>query len=297
MKRVNSLFREPLVHFLLIGTGLFLLFSFTNGPTGDQSNRIVVQPGQISQMAARFSKTWMRPPTEEELAGLIENLVREEVYYREAVAMGLDQADRTIRQRMRMKLEFLLEDLSDVAVPDQDALTAYLQEHPEKFRREARVSFRQVYLDPRKHPDIAADARRVLKDIKTGAVPETAGDATLLGYEYRRASQSEITQSFGPLFAQEMMALTPSDWSGPFHSQYGVHLVMVLEREEARLPELAAIRDQVEREYLAQRRQEMKEMAYQRLRAKYQVVIASPSSAEGGSGEAQAAVRPERGAQ
>ena len=297
MKRIDSLLREPLTHFLLIGAGLFLIYHFTNGPAGDQSNRIVVQPGQISQMEARFSKTWMRPPTEEELAGLIENLVREEVYYREAVAMGLDQADRTIRQRMRMKLEFLLEDLSDVAVPDQDALTAYLQEHPEKFFREARVSFRQVYLDPRKHPDIATDARRVLKDLKNGAVPETAGDATLLADEYRRVSQREITQSFGPLFAQEMMTLVPSDWRGPFHSQYGVHLVMVLEREEARLPELAAIRDQVEREYLAQRRQEMKEMAYQRLRAKYQVVIESPSSAEGGSGQALAAIRPERGAQ
>ncbi len=89
MKKINSLLREPLVHFLLIGAGLFLLYDLTNGPAGGKANQIVVTPGQVEQMEARFSRTWMRPPTNEELTGLIDSYVRDEVYYREAVAMGL----------------------------------------------------------------------------------------------------------------------------------------------------------------------------------------------------------------
>ena len=108
---MTRLLREPLVHFILIGAVLFLLFNFTNGPAGDKPNRIVVMPSQVEQMEARFSRTWMRPPTKKELAGLIESHVRDEVYYREAVAMGLDRNDPTVRRQMRLKLEFLLEDL------------------------------------------------------------------------------------------------------------------------------------------------------------------------------------------
>ena len=118
--KIRNLLREPLVHFLLIGAGLFLLFNVTSGPAGDQPDRIVVTSGQVKEMEAKFTRTWMRPPTKEELAGLIESHVRDEIYYREAVDMGLDRNDPTIRQRMRLKLEFLLEDLSTVAEPGAD---------------------------------------------------------------------------------------------------------------------------------------------------------------------------------
>ncbi|PQP34004.1 peptidyl-prolyl cis-trans isomerase, partial [Desulfobacteraceae bacterium SEEP-SAG9] len=91
--KIKKLLKEPLVHFLLIGAGLFLLFGLTRVPGGDASNRVVITASQVEQLAAQFSRTWMRPPTEDELAGLIESYVRDEIYYREAVAMGLDQND------------------------------------------------------------------------------------------------------------------------------------------------------------------------------------------------------------
>jgi len=107
-------------------------------------------------MESRFTRTWMRPPTEEELAGLIESYVHDEVYYREAVAMGLDRNDSNVRRQMRLKLEFLLEDLGAVQTPADDVLTAYLQEHQDRFLEEARVSFHQVYLNPAKHQYLEA---------------------------------------------------------------------------------------------------------------------------------------------
>jgi hypothetical protein len=289
---VNRLLREPLAHFLLIGAGLFLLYNLTNGPAGDQPNRILVTPGQVEQMEAKFSKTWMREPTEEELAGLIESHVRDEVYYREAMAMGLDRNDPTIRQRMRLKLEFLLEDLGDVAEPSDEVLTAFLQEHPEKFQVEPQVSFRQVYLNPDKRQDLEADAKNVLTQLRQGAVPESVGDPTLLQDEYALAARSDIERQFGEPFARQVVALSPGVWSGPLYSGLGGHLVQVSERVEGRLPELAEVRSQVEREYLAQRRQELKDDTYQRLRAGYEVVVEPPVTVEGKPGEAVAATRP-----
>ena len=109
---IKHLWREPLVHFLLIGAALFVLFDMTQEQGGEAPNRIVVSSGQVEQLAAQFKRTWMRPPTQDELAALVENHVREEVFYREALAMGLDQNDPLIRRRMRQKLEFILEDLS-----------------------------------------------------------------------------------------------------------------------------------------------------------------------------------------
>ena len=241
MKRLISLVREPLVHFLLIGAGLFLLFNVTSGPAGDQPDRIVVTSGQVKEMEAKFTRTWMRPPTKEELAGLIETYVRDEIYYREAVAMGLDRNDPTIRQRMRLKLEFLLEDLSTVAEPGDDVLTAYLQENPDQFRVEARVSFRQVYLNPAKRQDMETDARSALSLLKRGAAPESVGDSTLMQGEYRMATRSDIAGQFGEPFARQVVALAPGAWTGPHYSGLGGHLVKVTEHQEGRLPALAEI--------------------------------------------------------
>lgn len=108
----RKLWREPLVHFLLIGAALFVFYDQTREQGSEAPNRIVMSSGEVEQLAANFKRTWMRPPTETELSALIENYVREEVFYREALAMGLDQSDPVVRQRMRSKLEFILEDLS-----------------------------------------------------------------------------------------------------------------------------------------------------------------------------------------
>jgi hypothetical protein len=289
------LIKEPLLHFVLIGAGLFLLFSFTNGPAGDQPNRIVVTPGQVEQMEARFTRTWMRPPTKDELAGLIESHVRDEVYYREAVAMGLHRNDPSVRQRMRLKLEYLLEDLSAQEEPGDDILNEYLQEHQDKFQVEPEVSFYQVYLNPVKRQDMEAEAEYILVLLRRGVAPESVGDATLVQGEYRLATLSNIARQFGEPFAQQVVALAPGAWTGPHYSGLGGHLVKVTEHMEGRLPELEEIRSQVQREYLAQRRQEMKDMAYQGLRENYEVVIQPPSTAGGKTGEVMAAAGPRGG--
>ena len=275
---ISKVWREPLVHFLLIGAALFVFYDQTREQGSEAPNRIVMSSGQVEQLAANFKRTWMRPATETELAGLIESYVRDEVFYREALAMGLDQSDPVVRQRMRSKLEFILEDLSSAEVGDE-VLLAYLQEHPDKFRTQPQVSFQQVYLSPDARTDLAADAETVLARLNEGTAPESLGNPTLVPHAFTLATQSEIERSLGERFGGEVVELAPSDdWVGPMFSAYGGHLVRVSERVDGRLPDLAEIRALVEREYLVERRVEIKDLAYAKLREGYDVTIEADKS-------------------
>ena len=293
MGRMKLVWREPLVHFLALGAALFLVFGLTQETGGKGPKQILVDADQVEQLAAQFSRTWLRPPTEEELASLIESHVRDEVYYREALAMGLDQNDPMIRRRMRQKLEFLLEDLT-AEEPGDEVLATFLQEHRDEFQVEPRVSFRQLYLNPDRRRDLEGDAQMMLQRLRAGEAPESVGDPTLVQYELTLATQSEIARSFGEAFAQDVVALAPGAWTGPIHSGLGAHLVLVTERREGRLPELAEVRNRVAAEYLAQRRQELKDMAYRKLREGYEVIIEPATTSKDAAGTALAATGPER---
>ena len=273
MTLIRRVWREPLVHFLLIGAALFVFYDQTREQGSEAPNRIVMSSGQVEQLAANFKRTWMRPATETELEGLIESYVRDEVFYREALAMGLDQSDPVVRQRMRSKLEFILEDLSSAEVADE-VLLAYLQEHPDKFRTQPQVSFQQVYLSSDRRTDLLAEAETVLASLNEGAAPESLGDPTLVPYVFTLATQAEIERSLGESFGREVVELGPSDdWVGPVFSAFGGHLLKVSESVDARLPDLSEIRELVEREYVVERRNEIKDLAYAKLREGYDVTI------------------------
>lgn len=269
---IKNLWREPLVHFLLIGAALFVFYGATREVASEAPNRIVVSSGQIEKLTANFERTWMRSITQDELNTLIESYVREEVFYREALAMGLDQDDPLVRKRMRMKLEYILEDLSAQDVTDEK-LTDFLQKHPDKFRSEAQVSFQQVFLNPDKRKDLVKDAQKLLLSLNNGAEPKLLGDTTLVSVDNRLATQSEISRNFGERFAEELIKLMPGDWTGPVYSAYGGHLIKVNEHVDAQLSALDDIRAIVEREYRAEKRKQQKDLAYRQMREAYEVTI------------------------
>ncbi|WP_297696742.1 peptidylprolyl isomerase [uncultured Eudoraea sp.] len=273
MKGIKRLIYEPLMHFLLIGAALFLLFGLTQEKVDDAPNLIVVSPSQMDQLAAQFKRNRLRSPSNSEMTALVESYVRNEVYYREALALGLDRNDPQVKQRMRLKLEFLLEDLTAEEPPGDELLNEFMQQNEERFFIQPQVSFQQLYLNPDKRADFDADAKRILKQLQQGEAVATLGDATMLPYELTQASQYEISRSFGEDFATDVVKLPVGDWSGPIYSKLGVHLVRVSKHTAGYLPELAQVRDQVERDYMAQRRQQLKDMAYEKLREGYEVVV------------------------
>jgi hypothetical protein len=276
-ERINTLWREPLLHFLLIGFALFLYYGLASENAEAPPKRIHVARGQVQQLVANFERTWSRPPTPQELDAMVESHVREEVFYREALAMGLDQNDPMVRRRMRMKLELMLQDLSGQDASD-DVLGDFLKRNPDRFRDEVQLTFRQVYLNPDQRSDLKDDAGRLLSRLNRGAAPETLGDRTLAPRSYELAPQREVARDFGDEFARQVASLPVGDWRGPVYSPFGGHLVKIEARIDARLPELNEVRGEVLREYLAERREQQKNLAYEKLREGYEVTVESLNS-------------------
>lgn len=283
---MKAVLREPLVHFLALGALLFLFFAWRGG-SGPGSSRIVITPGVVEHLASGFARTWQRPPADAELKGLIDDYVKEEIATREAVGMGLDRDDTIIRRRLRQKLEFLVEDAASSSPPTDAELEAWLKMHPESFRAEPQLAFRQVYLSPqRRGASLRRDAEKVLARLRAGG-PDVAtdrlGDATMLPAEQPMEPLREVTRSFGEDFAQALMKIEPGQWTGPVESPYGLHLVLVRDRLAAAAPQLPEIRPMVEREVLAERRKRDLDALYERLLVKYTVTIEKPKPAPAAS--------------
>lgn len=279
--------REPLLHFLLIGILLFPVFHwFGDVRAGD---RILVTRERIDAMAEAFARTWQRAPTSQELEGLVDDYVRDVMAAREARAMGLDQDDVVIRRRLRQKLEFLAEDSVTASPPTEHQLQDWLDAHPDPFRTDPEYAFRQVFLDPLKRGDaLEKDAARLLQRLQAlggDANIRNVGDSLMVPRDIERMKVGEIARVFGDRFAQQVIRLQPGSWSGPIRSEFGAHLVYLYDRRTGAVPPLGEIRPQVEREYLAARRREALDDLYRSLRQRYPVVIESEGEATLATGD------------
>jgi hypothetical protein len=274
---MKRLIREPFLHFLLLGALIFIGHRLLSMRIDDEPQRIVITQGQITSMVIGFSRTWQRPPSREELERLIRDRVREEVYSREAVAMGLDQDDPVIRRRLQQKLEFVTDDVAALAEPTDAELAAYLKAHADVFHLDRKFTFSQVYLDPGKHGErLTQDADQLLSQLQQkgrGVDLYSLGDAFLLEHRFEAAPATEISKQFGDKFVAKLADVPIGQWLGPVESGYGIHLVFVEEQTEARLPELAQVRDAVRRELTNARRLESNEKFFESLLKHYHVVV------------------------
>jgi hypothetical protein len=279
---MKRLLKEPLAHFLVLGALLFAGYGVLNRNGEPAPGRIVVTQGKIENLRASFSRVWQRPPSAAELDGLIQDNIREEVFVREALALSLDRDDTIIRRRLRQKMEFISDDIAAQAQPTDAELDAYLTAHPDPFRVEPRFTFQQVYLNPEKHgANLARDAAQLLAQLnQAGARADASalGDPFLLEHQFAAVPASEVAKQFGENFTAKLGGISPGQWQGPVESGYGVHLVLVSERTEGRLPALADVRDAVRREWESSRRKEANEKCYQDLLKRYTVTIEQPAA-------------------
>ncbi len=267
---IRAVMREPLMHFLLAGAGLFLLFDVVSGPETTGDEQIIVTSGRIEHLATLFVKTWQRPPTDAELRGLIDSFILEEVLNREAVAIGLDQDDTIIRRRLKQKMEFLVDDFSAANPSDVD-LQQFLDSDPERFRAEARISFEHVYLtDP-----MAGEVATLLVALQSGEALDSnvMRLSGLLPRQFDDVSETNVAGQFGGEFSAALFTLDIGQWTGPVQSPFGTHLIRIDQIIAARVPLLDEIRVEVQREWLVDRRQAARATLYDQLHAKYVITI------------------------
>jgi len=268
--------KEPLIHFLLLGAIIFLVYDQVAGK-GSAPDEIFISRGQQENLLNTFGRTWQRPPTPEEFQGLLQDYVRQEIAYRESREMGLDQDDIVIRRRLRQKLELLAEDVASLAAPTDQDLQSYLEANAEDFAIEPRLTFRHVYFSrDRRGEDAGEDAAQLLQRIATDGPAgdfEQLGDPLPLPFELRDIRESEVARLFGTVFTDGLKGLEVGQWSGPVESGFGLHLVFLEAREAGRLPRLPEVRDAVQREWLSERRREAVDSLYERLAENYSIEI------------------------
>lgn len=271
--------REPLLHFLAIGVCIFGFFLATSEQSvAPESEVIVLTDEQIKQFAGQFAAVWRRPPTEPEMTKLIDEFIREEVFVREAVALSLDQNDVVIRRRLRQKMEFLIESSAGALQPSEEELRAFYKASSDSFRRDAKIEFEQVFLGP--EPDTAS-TEAVLADLQAGADPGRAGERTLLPLALPLSGAASVNGTFGSGFFEKIRSFPVGKWRGPVRSGYGLHLIRIVERVEAKLPEFKTVRDAVMREWKRQRVSENADAIFARMRDRYRIVRPDAPSKEG----------------
>ena len=275
---MQNIIRQPLLHFLLLGALLFALYSrIGNEDASGPTREIVITPGRIQTLTDTFEKVWQRPPSDEELDGLINEFITEEIFYREALTIGLDQDDTIVRRRMRQKMEFITADFTGQIGPTEEDLLHYLETNKDSYRIEPILSFKQVFLNPDGHRNsIEREVESVLATLNSQIHPanlDKIGDRIMLDSQFENAGLREIERQFGTGFGESLLKLKLKSWQGPLQSGYGFHLVFIDQIIEGRFPELDEVRNAVLRDWTAAKTRETKEQFIEALKANYLITI------------------------
>jgi peptidyl-prolyl cis-trans isomerase C len=279
--------REPLLHFLLLGLALFAVYAYMHRGRGgvESSRQIVLSLDELRQMDMYFVSQWHRRPTPSEFQAMVEDKVREEVLYREALAQGLDKDDTIVKRRMAQKMQFLAEDVAAAHEPSTAELKAWFERNTDKFALPSRISFRHLYFSPDKRGKNAQeDAAMVLAKIagqpEESKLAVSLADPFMFQDYYGDRAPSAIAKEFGPPFAAALEKLKPGSWQGPIESGYGWHLVFVDTVIPGRIPAFEEIEPDVKTAWLGEQKATAWQKAYAEMRAKYSVLLPAPPSGD-----------------
>jgi peptidyl-prolyl cis-trans isomerase C len=290
----KRILHEPLTHFLLMAALIFAAHAWRSKDDNDDTpqDRIEVTAGTLSWLKEGFAKQWSRAPDETELRGLVDNHIREEVLYREALELGLDRNDTIVRRRMAQKMEFLSQDIAASVEPDEVTLREFFTESAARYAMAPRISFRHVYFSKERRGDkLDGDAKAALEALTNGANEESMGDPSLIPHEFENADPKEIAATFGDHFAAGLTAIPQGGWRGPVASSYGLHLILVSGRSEPETVAFETVRDAVMRDVVEARRQQANLDFIDRLKQRYEIKVDEAALKETAARSGATAVR------
>ena len=280
-------YREPLVHFFLIGIVMFIVYTLLN-PEGfnDQLDRkIIIQPGDLEWMISSWERQRGRAPTLEELTRMVNEHIREEVLYREAISLGLDQNDAIVRRRMAQKMSFMTKGLGEQETPTDEILQAFYFKNRARYETPAMISISHIYFSADKRGEAAkTDAQNVLQQLQSEKNPPKSapdrGDRFILQYDYKQMTKKDLANQFGENFAESVFGLKSDGWYGPIESNYGQHLVYTSNRTEANLPEFHTQKRRVELDWNHDQKQAAEKKMMAGMLQKYNIEITSEAQSK-----------------
>lgn len=265
---MKAIIREPLVHFLVAGAALFAFSGYYGGiDAGDR--QIILDEEQVTRLADQWQQTWRRPPSPKELDGLIRDHIKEEVYFREAIRLGLDADDPVIRRRLRNKMEFLATAEVENADPADAELMRYYTASKARYAADPAYSFDQRYFGA--DESAARDAVAALNAGRSTPVLLIPLPAAM-----ESMPAADIARTFGDDFSETLRTLPTVRWSGPVQSGYGWHAVRIRAVDVSKVPPLAEIRQKISNDWRAETKAKREAAAYQALLDGYTIRIAKP---------------------
>ena len=289
--------RQPLLHFLFIGLAMFVVYAYTHRGRGgvESSRQIFLNLDELRQMDVYFVSQWHRPPAPAEFQALVEDKVREEVLYREALAIGLDKDDTVVKRRMAQKVEFLAEDIAAAHEPSPEELAAWFEKNSSKFALPSRYSFRHLYFSPEKRGTNAQeDAVNALTKIagqpEDSKLAVSLADPFMFQNYYGDRAPVALAKEFGPRFAVSLETVKPGSWQGPIESDFGWHLLFIDTVVPGRIPAFEEIEPDVKTAWLSEQKATAWNKTYAEMRAKYTVLLPALPAKEA----AQAPVPPSK---
>ena len=271
--RADALLREPLVHFLLAGMVVFALLSGRPADPGER--RISVDEAVVGRLAERWVQTYRRAPSPEEIDGLIGDYVKGQVYYREALRLGLDRDDEVVMRRMRSKMIATSTSAAEAASPTDAQLQALLARDPARYTLDPHYMLAQIYLGT---DDAAAraGATELLGRLRQGASPDGMGRPAPVPPRFSSVPASALASMFGDEFTAALRTAPTGSWTGPVGSGLGLHLVRIESRKVPSPPQLADVRQRLENDWRSAAIKRAEDETYRKLLEGYDVVIEQP---------------------
>ena len=272
-ERAAALLREPLVHFLLAGMVVFALLSGRPADPGER--RIAVDEAVVDRLADRWAQTYRRAPTPDEIDGLIGDYVKDQVYYREALRLGLDRDDEVVMRRMRSKMIATSTSEAEAVSPTDTELQALLDRDPARYALDPQYTLSQIYLGS---DDAVArgTASELLGRLRQGAAPAGMGRPAPVPTLFSAVPASQLASIFGDEFAAALRNAPTGGWTGPIGSGIGLHLVKIDARKVPAAPRLADVRPRLENDWRSAAIKQAEEKTYRQLLEGYDVVIEQP---------------------
>lgn len=265
-QRLMRVAREPLLHFLIAGGLLFAAYALLNPESTDKPQTVRISVAEVNWLKETWTRQWQRPPTAEELRGLVTDYLKEALLAREAVEMGLDENDTIIRRRLAQKMAFLVQDAARIFEPEEAELRRYYDASRSHYQTPALVSFTQLFFKSE------SEAKQGLAQLATRS-PDELGDPSMLERDHDQADVQAVTSQFGDAFSREVFGLETGQWHGPVASTYGHHLVRINSRQAAQPLPYEAAREQVLENWQREQQTRSSQRFFAELLTKYDVVV------------------------
>ncbi len=288
----TSLLKQPLLHFLLVGALIFGANYFYSDPTivsqGDDASVIVVDRNALLDFMQYRAKVFesetfnaqLDVMNAEEVQNLVDDYVRQEALYREALRMSMDQGDPVIRERLVQKVEFLLENLAvENMNPTDQQLEGFYETHKADYRLDSVYTFTHIFFDAQQGG--MEDAKKRAQALLSTAAEISYGESAQYGdrypflQNYVERTRDFVSNNFSADFvtALDAMAIGEALWQGPVSSRYGYHLVMLMARSEPFIPSLTEIVERVVDDYRFEAQLRSRQDAGDKVVAEYDVQI------------------------